>query len=111
MQVAVESIHLLNRAIRLAPVDCIRHEKMRHPVKVQLGGQSPGGGLVLVSLHQDLPLGGFGQVRSVFGELIAWPGVAAGGGPLAVLGGSPPAADLHQAVGRRRAVGRLRAAH
>ena len=70
VQVVVESTHLLNRAIRLAPVDCIRREEMRHPVKVQLGREPPGGRLVLVFLHQDLPLGGLGQVRSVFGELI-----------------------------------------
>ena len=54
----------------MVPVDDIRHKKVREFVQVHLGRHPPGGGLVFVFLHQDLPLREFGQVRFVVGELV-----------------------------------------
>ena len=70
VQVVVEGTHLPHRGTNTAPVDDIRREEVRDPAQVQLGWHPPGGGLVFVFLHQDLPLGGLGQVRSVLGELV-----------------------------------------
>ena len=70
VQVVVEGIHLLYRAVNTAPVDCTHHKEVRNPMQVHMGWHLPGGGLVLVFFHQDFPLRGFGQVRFVVGELV-----------------------------------------
>ena len=70
VQVVVKGTHLPYRAVNTAPVDGIRRKEVRNPMQVHMGSHSPGGGLVLVFLHQDLGLRRFGQVRFVVGELV-----------------------------------------
>ena len=96
VQVAEESTHPLHREADTAPVD-IRHEEVRDPMQVHLGQRPPGGGLVLVFLHQDLPLRGAGQVRSLVGELITEPWAVVGGGRSIGLVGSSPGANQRAA--------------
>ena len=71
MQVVVEGIRFLHRAIDSAPVDSVRHEEVHNPMQVQLSRHPPSGGFVFVFKDQDLPFGGLGQVRFVVGEFVA----------------------------------------
>ena len=78
-------------------MDGVRHEEMRNQVQVQLNRHSPSGGLVLVFLHEDLPLGGLGQVRLVEGELVAWPRAVTGGARPVRFGGTPSVTGPYRA--------------
>ena len=88
---------LLHRAVDSAPVDGVRHEQVRNPVRVQLSRHLPSGRLVLIFLHEDVPFGGRGQVRLVLGELVAWLRAVMHGARPVRFGGTPSVTGSCQA--------------